>query len=69
MSLEKKRCLLTLDLLCVGGARIMRINLLSRRALVQADEPMQKVFTCGVVVLFSPWPSSTPIIGEEVLQW
>jgi hypothetical protein len=40
----------------------MRINLLRRRALVQADEPMQQVVASGIVVV------ATLVVGEVVGQ-
>jgi hypothetical protein len=40
----------TLDLLCVRRTRIMCIYLLRRCALVEADEPMEEVVACGVVI-------------------
>jgi hypothetical protein len=40
----------------------MRIYLLYRRALVEADEPMEEVITCSVVI------GSSLVIGEVVLK-
>ena len=40
-----------LDLLRVRRARIMRIHLLARRALVETHEPVQQVVTGGIVVV------------------
>jgi hypothetical protein len=52
----------TLDLLCIRRTRIMRIYLLGCGALVEADEPMEEVVACGVVV------GSSLIVGEIVLK-
>jgi hypothetical protein len=59
---EKNKQKHTLDLLCIGRTRIMRIYLLGCGALVEADEPMEEVVACGVVV------GSSLIVGEIVLK-
>jgi len=41
----------------------MRIYLLGCGALVEADEPMEEVVACGVVV------GSPLVVGEVVLKW
>ena len=40
----------------------MRVYLLRRRALVEADEPMEEVVACGVVI------GTSLIVGEVVLK-
>ena len=52
----------TLDLLCIRRTRIMRIYLLRRRALVEADEPMEEVVACSVII------GSSLIVREVVLK-
>ena len=52
----------TLDLLCIRRTRIMRIYLLGCGALVEADEPMEKVVACGVVI------GTSLIVGEIILK-
>ncbi len=51
----------TLDLLCIRRTCIMRVYLLGCSALVEADEPMEEVVACGVVI------GSSLVVGEVVL--
>lgn len=53
---------LTLDLLCISGARVVRIDLLRRYALIERDEPVEEVITRGVIVV------STRIVREVVAE-
>ena len=50
----------TLDLLCIRRTRIMRIYLLGCGALVEADEPMEKVVAYDVII-------GTSLIVREVI--
>ena len=53
----------TFNLIRIRRARIMRVYLLSRRALVKRDEAVQEVVACHVVVV------PAHIIREVVAQW
>ena len=53
----------TFDLLGIRCTRIVSINLLGGRTLVEGDEPMEQVVACCVVVI------APGEVGEVVAKW
>ena len=53
----------TFNLLRISRACIMRIYLFGRRALVEADEPVEKVVACGVIAC------SSLVVREVFFEW
>lgn len=70
---NKRKRRRTLNLLCISRTRIVRVNLLRRRALVEAHEAVQEVVARGVVVVAPgvvgevvPERAAREFLGEEV---
>ena len=57
------RSVLTFDLLRIRCTRVVRVDLLRRRRLVERHETMQEVVACSVVVV------ATRVVGEVVAKW
>ena len=56
--------MLTLDLLCIGSARIMRVYLFARCTLIEAHKAVQEVIACRIVVVAATRPYDTDELGN-----